>query len=675
MTSLNRTRHYSIMGERPGRVDVKIGDFFSAIETQSMKQLQKCMQKEPEKINGHGGPFFITPLHFAAEVGWLEGARELLAREASVCARNQYGQTPLHYAATAKHEPITALMLTSTTSFKALNLRDMRGMSPLHEAAASGCLPVVKILLEHDAVVTCLDNQGESPLHKAAKAGAFSVMVALMEAGADLQEKDLRGMCAMRWLIFSADNGLQRLLDHLLITSGSSSCRPPVTFNFLPLVKSSGTQECRLLSYFIQTDNRDILAHPVCQVFILIKWRRMKPIFLGYLLYFMIYAILTNLFIFRRQLVKENDEERTINATHIADKDPTTQPDSVAIHVIHGLLCVMTLLLFMSQINRLRTQGWRVCVWDSNFWLQLSSVVCVTSLLVLYWCRGLPRKEDMEDNIATIQLLFLQLHFLFILKKYPSYGLYVVMFMKVAKEFLKLFVVYCTLLLTFTSTMFLTFNSNGSENTVHSRWPMLFLKSITMMVGSVEITDSLVEQHNSNPITAGALFFFSVVFISIVLANLLVALAVSDIRELRASAHLTRFASIVEALQNIEQSCDFPFLWRLGNYCRLHTAATHVRMWPKHNSPHPCITVELRKQHQHRAQQRYGWSTWLVERLHPREFQENISVTLHDEVLARITARETIALDPDQLDVPHDYKVFFDEILKRLRLLEVSRIH
>lgn len=132
---------------------------------------------------------------------------------------------------------------------------------------------------------------------------------------------------------------------------------------------------------------------------------------------------------------------------------------------------------------------------------------------------------------------------------------------------------------------------------------------------------------------------------------------------------------MVEALFNMEQSCDFPLLRRLANYCRLDTVATHVRMWPKHDYHHPCITVEVRKQHQHRAQRRCSWCTWLVERFHPRRYQVNIPVTLHDDVLARITARETVIIDPDQLDVPRDYKVFFDEILRRLKLLEVSHLH
>ena len=494
-------------------------------------------------INGHGGRFFITPLHFAAELGWVDGVRELLKCGAFVCVRNQFEQTPLHYAATAKQEPVMALLLTSHSNTRAINLQDMRGMSPLHVAAASGCLPVVKLLLENGAKVMTHDLQRESPLHKAAKVGCFDVMVALMEAGADLRDKDLRGICAMRWLILSNNNGLQSLLDHLLITSDVSNRRSPqspVTFNFLPLVTNTGTQQCQLLSYFIETGNREILAHPVCHVFILIKWRKMKFIFIGYLLYFVIYAILTSAFIFMRELEKEHNETQH-NSTHTADNVHTPSVSSRGLQGIQGILCVMILFFLMTQLNRLRIQRW-ACIKDPSFFLELFSIVCVSSLIVLYWYNELPVMADLEDNISTIELLLLQLQFLFMLRKYPSYGLYVAMFIRVAKEFLKLFLVYCTLLMSFTAIMFLVFNNNDQKDPVNSRWPLLFLKSVTMMVGSVEVTDSLAEQLDYLPITGYILFFFSVVFISIVLANLLVALAVSDIRVLRASAHITRLA-------------------------------------------------------------------------------------------------------------------------------------
>lgn len=535
-------------------MNVHLDILLAAIERKSLDQLQECVRQQPECINGHGGPFYITPLHCAVERGWVDGVKELLECGASVCVRNQYDQTPLHYAARAKQETIMSLLLDNHTSARGVNLHDMRGMSPLHESAASGCLPVVKLLLRNGANVCTHDKQGESPLHKAAKAGAFDAMVALMQAGADLRERDLRGICAMRWLILSTANGLQRLLDHLLTTSVVGSRRSPITFEFSALVCGTGMQQCQLLSYFIETHNRDILAHPVCHVFLLIKWKRAKLVFLGYLLYFVVYALLTSSFIFIRQLGRVTNETLSFNASQAAHLrsttsesldtnayDATSMTHSYSFRVIQVFLCIMTPLLLMILINRLRIQG---CAFlkTSYFWIQLSSVLCVSSLLTASWSLGEDVVAVWEHHIGTMELLLIQLQFLLILRKYPSHGLYVSMFIRVAEDFLKLFFVYSTLLVSFTITMFLVFNMEYQPDPVYARWPLLFLKSLTMMVGSVDVTDQLASQLDRLPYTSYVLYFFFVLFISIVLSNLLVALAVSDIRELRASAHLTRLA-------------------------------------------------------------------------------------------------------------------------------------
>lgn len=543
--------------DKRGSVNVHLDVLLAAIERRSLEQLQECVRQQPECINGHGGPFYITPLHSAVEHGWVDGIRVLLENGASVCVRNQYDQTPLHYAARAKQETIMSLLLDSHNSTRAVNLHDMRGMSPLHESAASGCLPVVKQLLKNGANVCTHDKQGESPLHKAAKAGAFDAMVALMQAGADLRERDLRGICAMRWLILSTPNGLQRLLDHLLTTSVVGSRRSPITFEFSALVCGTGMQQCQLLSYFIETHNRDILAHPVCHVFLLIKWKRAKLVFLGYLLYFVVYALLTSSFIFMRQLGRATNETLSSNATQAAQlgsatnetlstnsydaNDAKTSTHSYSSRVIQVFLCIMTPLLLMILINRIRIQGWAFLK-TSYFWIQLSSVLCVSSLLTASWSLEEDVVAVWEHHIGTMELLLIQLQFLLILRKYPSHGLYVSMFIRVAEDFLRLFFVYSTLLVSFTITMFLVFNMKYQPDPVYAKWPLLFLKSLTMMVGSVDVTDDLASQLDRLPYTSYVLYFFFILFISIVLSNLLVALAVSDIRELRASAHLTRLA-------------------------------------------------------------------------------------------------------------------------------------
>ena len=47
-----------------------------------------------------------TPLHFAARRGHTETVKYLVEKGADVNAKNKYGQTPLHYAARRGHTEI-----------------------------------------------------------------------------------------------------------------------------------------------------------------------------------------------------------------------------------------------------------------------------------------------------------------------------------------------------------------------------------------------------------------------------------------------------------------------------------------------------------------------------------------------------------------------------------------
>ncbi|KAK3888683.1 hypothetical protein Pcinc_007296 [Petrolisthes cinctipes] len=668
-------RHFSIKNERRPSSNVHLESVFTAIQNQSLELLRVSLGLVEGCINGHSGPFYITPLHSVVEQGWVEGVRDLLQHGASVCARNQYDQTPLHYAAASKQKDITELLLDNSSSISAINLHDMRGMSPLHEGAASGYLPVVKLLLASGALPKTVDKQGESPLHKAAKAGAFDVMVALMEKGADLHEKDFRGISAMRWLQLTTSNGLQKLFDHLFIVSSVGNQMSPITFNFSALANTESTQQCQLLSFFVETNNAGILAHPVCHIFLLIKWKRARLVFLGYLLYFVTHAIFIGIFIFFRQLYSKcrDQSKHTPMSQNITTENITTscahsQSEQTCHLWMEVCLCVMTFLSLVTQLNRLRIKG-LAYIKVPSFWLHMSSVGCVMSLLISSWYHGPWEVAIWEHHVATVVLLLLQIQFLLILKKYPSHGLYVAMFIRVTEDFLRIFFVYCTLLLCFTVTLYLVFNTGKQEDPVYSRWPLLFLKSVTMMLGSVDINKNFVSQLDQLPYTSYLTIFLFTLLISIVLSNLLVALAVSDINDLRSSAHLTRLASMVEAITTMEQLCDLPLLWRLADFCKLDTQATHVRLWPQHDVRHPSIIIEERKLNL-ASPVWPRWYTWLRARLHPGRYQVHIPSTLQQDILLRISSRDSVVVSHQTQAEPHLSQQLYDELIKRLTTLE-----
>jgi hypothetical protein len=152
--------------------------------------------------------------------GDTDRVRKLLRKGANVNARNEYGWTPLHWAALYGHADVVRLLLEHGAE---VNARDENGQTPLHEAASWGVvrlLPhhgadvntrdkggrtpgladVARLLLDHGADVNARDKDGQTPLHVAAAAKVFESFAAdaefarlLLERGADPSIRDKDG--------------------------------------------------------------------------------------------------------------------------------------------------------------------------------------------------------------------------------------------------------------------------------------------------------------------------------------------------------------------------------------------------------------------------------------------------------------------------------------------------
>lgn len=107
-----------------------------------------------------------TPLHLAAAWMRVEFVKMLLAAGAKPDIKDGAGATALHHASTAE---IARLLLQRKWS---LNVTDNFGRTPLHWAASKGAAEVVELLIENGADVNAKDVDGETPL-KAARTSIF----------------------------------------------------------------------------------------------------------------------------------------------------------------------------------------------------------------------------------------------------------------------------------------------------------------------------------------------------------------------------------------------------------------------------------------------------------------------------------------------------------------------
>jgi ankyrin repeat protein len=131
-----------------------------------------------------------TPLHFAAQNGLLEVARQLLERNVEVDPRNNDETTPFLTALANGHSDVARLLLGHNAD---VHVHDDKGNTPLHFAARIGLLGVAQILLERNADVNSQSNHKSTPLLLASEFGHPDVVQLLLDHSADLYLRDADG--------------------------------------------------------------------------------------------------------------------------------------------------------------------------------------------------------------------------------------------------------------------------------------------------------------------------------------------------------------------------------------------------------------------------------------------------------------------------------------------------
>jgi ankyrin repeat protein len=124
-----------------------------------------------------------SALIIAASGGDSLSVRELLARGASIDARDRNGGTALAHAAYWGHARVVDELIRSGASIDA---PDDEGQTPLARALILGQPPVVQLLLKHGAAPDVADFEGTTPLMLAAESPRPEALIRLLlEAGAD----------------------------------------------------------------------------------------------------------------------------------------------------------------------------------------------------------------------------------------------------------------------------------------------------------------------------------------------------------------------------------------------------------------------------------------------------------------------------------------------------------
>ncbi len=132
-----------------------------------------------------------------------------------VNAKNKYGNTPLHIAATENAHQTAEVLLIHDAE---VNAKNEYGSTSLHIAAYKNAYQTVKVLLIHDAEVNAKDKDGDTPLHNAALKNAYQTAEVLLNQGADVNAKNKDGETPLH---FALSNNAREIAEVLHRYGGS----------------------------------------------------------------------------------------------------------------------------------------------------------------------------------------------------------------------------------------------------------------------------------------------------------------------------------------------------------------------------------------------------------------------------------------------------------------------
>ncbi|KAK7082488.1 hypothetical protein SK128_002283, partial [Halocaridina rubra] len=521
-----------------GTWDPDAASLLKVVDSENIDALEILLAKGVH-VNGHGGSFHETGLHRAAQIGWTAGVNFLLSMGASVYAKNQFGQTPLHYAAASRSNTCIKLLLEHGRP-GVLDHRDMRGHTPLHDAAASGCVSAINLLVKAGALIRAKDANGETPLHKAAKARSVPCMISLLNAGAELGSVDANGESVLAYTLLHLPGTIDELFDQCIRTNSSklNTKTLEASMNFIPLTGSIKKNQVQNLQTFVDMGHAKLLGHPLLETFLFLKWMKVRKLFLIEVIFYLLYAVLTTVFSFNKfvwttsnttveaVVEKRGEDWRYWAEEHVCSHSSIGPLSMGTDRTFKYIVMFQTTLILLQQLLSLLQNK---LAWFHSISGVLHVIITILVLAVV------PSTVPMEwqHHLATWLLLLMWTECMLLIGRFPNCGIYVVMFTRVATVFLKIFAIYFCLLIAFASAFYITLNfteGDVEEAKVFTNPALTFVKTLTMMIGELNFGEEFVSGLSHLMFTGHIIFLFFIILVSIILSNLLVALAVNDVQ-------------------------------------------------------------------------------------------------------------------------------------------------
>ncbi|XP_014486998.1 PREDICTED: transient receptor potential channel pyrexia-like [Dinoponera quadriceps] len=513
-----------------------------------------------------------TALHLAATGGWVDVVLLLIESNADIQQQDQAGDTALHAAVNLHRlECVEALLVHGADP----NAENNIGRSSLHQALSGSLISdnIVKLLLTSKADVNKADKFGNTPLHIAALKELSRYVNLLIEHEADLSAKTKEGTSALSIVLRKTPTCLdifKQRLDKFVTLQGQGfvAGELELKMEFRPLLPTErcGQSEISYLNMFVKEGYKEILLHPLCQSFLHLKWKNIRKFYIARLFTYLVYLLAL------MSWVMVGLAHNCYNESHRIERRPSYCTDVSGIYdffsrhpAILETQWVMLVILTLLEIVR------KVTVLPSyfavrQFFTQENLVEwCLILTVLAISCVYTDRTYAWQRYLSAFAVFCGWSNLMLMIGQFPMFGTYVAMYTSVQAEVFKLLLLYACLLVGFTASFCIIFPHVEAFGSLS----LGFIKILTMMTGELtfdyfftsnetfsqaDLPD--VDDHTWAFLRISAQFFFLLflLIVTIVLMNLMIGIAVHDIKGLQKSLGLEKLVRQINLIYVMEDA-------------------------------------------------------------------------------------------------------------------------
>ena len=510
-----------------------------------------------------------TALHLAAKEGHLECINLLLAKGADVTATNRIGKTAVHLAAGKSLECVRSILRYEKAS---ANTEANQKTSPLFAAVVcpNDGYELVELLLDQGLDINHQDDRNYTPIHLAALHSLTPIVELLLDKHADITTISRNGTTALSALIRNTPNSLTQKFDAAItFKEDTDAANRKVKLDFQLMFNHRHPHEISFLKHFVDEgdEGKAFLKHPLCSSFLYIKWQKIRKYYIAQLVFCFIKVLLLTLYVLTALAQNCYNESKNITET-IAEQDMCKNHsilgDQLLRHPIAIEICWWLLSFFMglelcrkiygligSSLRQSFTQFENVLEW----------LLIISVFLISYIWND--RTYIWQNYIAGFAVLIGWTNMLLMIGQLPVFGIYVTMYKTVQLEFAKLFIAYSCAIIGFIFCYCVAFPSSSYFSNPFVGVATLFIMMTGADINTLTNIDNHVHWHTRIVQLAVALMF--VTFVTIILMNLLVGIAVGDIQKLKENAELWKLVRQTEIIYDTESALIHLPSWLRNN--------------------------------------------------------------------------------------------------------------